>query len=119
MSPGFPQPKEQPRKPALVEPDKHLKLVKQEYPGLCASCKNAEDCTFPRNMDRPIIHCDEFEGIDPRPSHISSDKVVSLGVKRDASELRGLCRHCAIRDTCTYPKNEGGVWYCDEYMEET
>ncbi len=30
-------------------------------------------------------------------------------------ELKGLCANCEIRDTCTFPKAEGGIWHCEEY----
>jgi glutamate dehydrogenase (NAD(P)+) len=30
-------------------------------------------------------------------------------------ELKGLCRHCALRETCDLPKPAGGVWRCENY----
>jgi NADH-quinone oxidoreductase subunit E len=30
-------------------------------------------------------------------------------------KYKGLCLNCANRETCTFPKPEGGVWHCDEY----
>ncbi len=33
-------------------------------------------------------------------------------------EFKGLCVNCANRHTCLLPKNEGGVWHCEEYVEE-
>jgi hypothetical protein len=29
-------------------------------------------------------------------------------------EVKGLCRQCARRLTCSYPKPPEGVWQCDE-----
>jgi hypothetical protein len=29
---------------------------------------------------------------------------------------RGLCINCDVRNTCTFPKPEGGVWFCEEYQ---
>lgn len=29
---------------------------------------------------------------------------------------RGLCVNCDVRETCTLPRPEGGVWYCEEYQ---
>jgi hypothetical protein len=29
---------------------------------------------------------------------------------------RGLCLNCDVRNTCTFPKPEGGVWFCEEYQ---
>ena len=36
-------------------------------------------------------------------------------VEKDKSELMGLCRNCANRRICIYPKPPGGVWHCEEY----
>jgi hypothetical protein len=29
---------------------------------------------------------------------------------------RGLCVNCDVRETCTFSKPEGGVWFCEEYQ---
>ncbi len=34
------------------------------------------------------------------------------------SQCKGLCTNCANRHTCLLPQSEGGVWHCEEYMEE-
>ena len=31
-----------------------------------------------------------------------------------AGDAKGLCRQCARRLTCSYPKPPEGVWQCDE-----
>jgi hypothetical protein len=33
-------------------------------------------------------------------------------------DFKGLCVNCANRHTCLLPKAEGGVWHCEEYLEE-
>ena len=30
-------------------------------------------------------------------------------------QYKGLCSTCEIRETCSFPKPEWGVWQCDEY----
>jgi hypothetical protein len=30
-----------------------------------------------------------------------------------------LCINCANRFDCLLPKSEGGVWHCEEYIEES
>jgi len=30
-------------------------------------------------------------------------------------ELKGLCKHCVLRETCALPKPAGGVWHCKDY----
>jgi hypothetical protein len=40
-----------------------------------------------------------------------------LSAERDCSSTeRGLCMNCDVRDTCTFTKPEGGVWFCEEYQ---
>jgi hypothetical protein len=26
-----------------------------------------------------------------------------------------LCLNCEVRESCKFPKAEGGVWHCEEY----
>jgi len=44
---------------------------------------------------------------------VSSEK--SAG---DAGKCKGLCANCANRGSCLLPRSEGGVWHCEEYVEE-
>jgi hypothetical protein len=50
---------------------------------------------------------------------LTSDHASSRGRARDAGEYKGLCVNCANRETCLLPKSEGGVWHCEEYVEES
>ena len=88
--------------------------------GLCRDCVNAEACTFPRDPSQPVRSCDEFT-----PTTLARDRhapfVMAMPVypiirerAPDPEELRGLCRQCANRITCTFPKPPEGVWQCDE-----
>lgn len=45
-----------------------------------------------------------------------SDSRELLAVLDPPSIHRGLCINCDVRDTCTFPKPEGGVWFCEEYQ---
>ncbi len=92
--------------------------IKTRYRGLCVTCEKAPTCTFPRDPDRPVFQCDEFEG------RLNYSKVVvpAARSKKDSTtkgkvseKFKGLCKICEKRDTCTYPKPEGGVWHCEEY----
>jgi hypothetical protein len=40
------------------------------------------------------------------------------GYESGEESFRGLCVNCAHRCECLLPKAEGGVWHCEEYMEE-
>ena len=84
--------------------------------GLCATCRNAPTCTFPRRADRPVRECLEFDGelraAEPRAT------VAPLRAQR-AQERQtepGLCGWCDLRDACTFPRSPGGVWFCEEYQ---
>ena len=90
------------------------------YRGLCASCENAPSCTFTRDPGRPVLQCEEFDGGVSSPPKTAGRDVASVPrphatEDKDSAELRGLCVDCEERQTCTYPKPEGGVWHCEEY----
>jgi hypothetical protein len=86
------------------------------YRGLCSTCKNAPECTYPRDPERPVMQCEEFEGV-LKISEKPSRTTITFLEERDpkADEVLGLCKMCQRRATCTFPKHEGGVWHCEEY----
>jgi len=45
-----------------------------ERRGLCLSCKNSADCTYPMSPDRPVNQCDEFVLDRPAPPGTSGAK---------------------------------------------
>jgi hypothetical protein len=64
-------------------------------------------------VDRHSIEPQSDDGDQPR-----SERTNSSRPKRSGGEHKGLCMNCANRETCLYPKPEGGVWHCEEYMED-
>lgn len=81
--------------------------------GLCSTCKRMNECTYPKN--KPIIECDEFEGIEfASIETVKEEKEKSKFNYADPS-YKGLCKTCSIREDCTFPKPESGVWHCEEY----
>ena len=100
------------------------KLEENNNKGICANCKNLQFCTYPKNQTRPIMQCEEFVGIEPERKQ--GKKVVSLrfyqaktrSKGKELSKYKGLCRYCKNREFCTLPRPEGGVWICDEYIDE-
>jgi hypothetical protein len=90
--------------------------------GLCSACRNDQFCIYPRN-GLPILECGEFElcvgpaaaeaGKAASPSGNGSGR--SLLFENDPANQLGLCANCEDRETCIYPKPEGGVWRCEEY----
>jgi hypothetical protein len=86
--------------------------------GLCATCTEAPHCAYVKNASRPILFCEMFNEGEPKEQieteqPLSSPRSPEEG--RPVSQLKGLCANCDHRDTCTYPKPEGGVWHCEEY----
>lgn len=67
------------------------------------------------------MQCEEFEGILYAPEGISRAHTPFIGgeapetYEEEPTQLKGLCKLCEKRATCTYPKPEGGVWHCAEY----
>ncbi len=93
-----------------------------QHHGLCMSCKGDPACTYVRDPNRPVLQCEEFEGYGSSPS-IRTLARRSLGPDHSADpsplgnpgRVHGLCSICEERETCTFPKPEGGVWHCEEY----
>jgi len=91
--------------------------------GLCSCCKSARSCTYGNGFTRPVLQCEEFEGI--LPSTIAAvdqgDRAQEglskkpLSIEGELTRFQGLCNLCENRATCTFPKLEGGVWHCEEY----
>ena len=93
-----------------------------EYRSLCCNCRNASDCTFQKNRQKPSFYCEEFE-IDIYPSAATAvGKATPLPIAqadaedKDSGKFIGLCSNCDNRRTCTFPKPEDGVWHCEEYQ---
>jgi hypothetical protein len=96
-------------------------LTTATYRGLCSTCKHSSGCTYPRDPNRPVVQCEEFEGILKASEEVSRKYTKFIGVEEpkayneEPTQLKGLCKLCEKRATCTYPKPEGGVWHCVEY----
>ena len=39
----------------------------------------------------------------------------AVGPREPSIQSRGLCATCLYRDSCDFPKPDGGVWQCEEY----
>ena len=91
-----------------------------KYLGLCSTCKNTSSCTLPRDPDKPVFYCEEFE-IERTSLTIPPEKeqplVTCTAAKdKDSTKFTGLCGDCENRQTCAFPKPEGGIWHCEEYL---
>lgn len=98
-------------------PDRFSTSSGGDRQGICLSCNNVSGCTFRRDRDRPVLFCEEF---DCSTLNVSSVNSLALNERIGESEgqffcVEGLCTNCDVKDTCMFPKPEGGVWYCEEY----
>ena len=101
--------------------EKKIMSEDQVFSGLCISCQNAPECTFPRDPSRPVGQCDEFRGENLPPEGISLEgrslmRTGLIQAEKDPSPWIGLCKNCENREFCRFPKPEGGVWRCEEYL---
>lgn len=112
---------------ATIDPQTYLPKKSKEkiwidpkkYSGLCVCCSSSSVCTYSRDPGRPVLQCEEFEGISmsrvrketTSGNHLSGSSLHPQGSGYSA----GLCTNCENLNTCTYPKPEGGLWHCEEY----
>ncbi len=59
-----------------------------------------------------------FRARDNGKDRFHTDRTSRVRQRKDGEEFKGLCVNCANRHTCLCPKPEGGVWHCEEYVEE-
>ena len=93
------------------------------YYGICITCNNAPYCRLSRDPDHPVWFCEMFNDYDPpanpslqdkRPDKHTTDEIIK-SIEKNDPKYKGLCSNCARRDTCKFPKPDGGVWHCSEY----
>ena len=94
-----------------------------EYPSLCTTCGSRDTCTYPKSPGRPVLQCEEFSGVaasSPRALYEEvfdpAPVVLPRGRYPRSEEALGLCSNCENRAGCTFPKPQGGVWHCEEYV---
>ena len=93
--------------------------------GLCALCSNRETCVFPRSQ-AVLLNCDELDYPDGetclRTPRAKRKTIRAAAPERKADsasgpgDFLGLCSTCEIREKCVFPKPEGGVWHCEEFV---
>ncbi len=88
--------------------------------GLCQTCRNCAECTFPRISERPVWQCEEFAGVESNLERHSFEGTLpgrtGLITEEESGAWSGLCKTCDNRKICSFPKLEGGVWHCEEYV---
>jgi hypothetical protein len=85
--------------------------------GLCVTCKNAPTCVFPRDPQRLLLECEEFDGLTMEPQKTAGPESgwTVLGKDQLLDKRLGLCANCEERGTCVFPKPERAVLQCEEY----
>ncbi len=93
------------------------------FTGLCRTCSHSPTCTFPRCEQHPVMFCEEFVGVARATTTVAMTERPPLAAQdqricetEHSSEYRGLCRTCEHREGCTFPRAEGGVWQCEEFV---
>jgi hypothetical protein len=87
-----------------------------EYNDLCTTCNNAPKCLSRKNHIRPVYFCENYDDFIPQKPAEKKIRTMSKNVTKDeVNTFKGLCVNCRHRNTCAFPKPEGGVWHCEEY----
>ncbi len=97
---------------AILEKSPGLKKTGRESKGLCSTCIHCSDCAFCSDSTAPIFQCEEFESKSAAIKTVIKNPVT---VDITDENLKGLCRNCENRKTCTFKKPESGIWHCEEY----
>ena len=86
--------------------------------GVCSACKYDPACIYEAGSNSVILQCEQFEMAPPVPvaRPTSAQPRALAGNGTDTNGYAGLCSNCENRETCVYPKPEGGVWRCEEYV---
>ena len=80
---------------------------------VCTTCVHAKTCMYYAQSRYPVLFCEEFSGGATAVGAVPKSRTEKTGV--NTSKARGLCANCELRDECTFPDKETGVWYCEEY----
>ncbi len=97
------------------------RIIETGTRGLCSTCNNSATCALRLRRGFDALYCEMFDDyVPPMTEVIDEVKLGSLQTgagseKTVSTPLKGLCVNCKNRETCGYPKAEGGVWHCEEY----
>lgn len=99
-------------------PPKEIPPVETTFNGLCVNCIKLNECSYYRRNSKPVIFCEEYECAQEAFNQAIASPQNDSEVEESmiAGRVKGLCINCERRDTCSFPKPEGGVWHCEEYL---
>ncbi len=99
-----------------LTPSQQVAAASPETRSICITCNLAPNCIhLIENPSLMIWDCENFDNyVEPTAPTYAASPDVEAGFE-DYGGRAGLCVNCAERQTCSYPRPEGGVWHCAEY----
>jgi len=86
------------------------------YQGICPSCENFPLCSFIHGARTPVTFCEEFSvNGTPKMANTSEKQGVVIEGRASLERYNGLCTTCENFNGCIFPKDEAGIWHCEEY----
>ena len=92
-----------------------IKAENKTAEGLCVNCGSQDECGLSRPDNGPVEFCEEHWTMGLKTDINETNKSMTEGKPPIPNQAAGLCLNCLNRLDCRLPKNEGGVWYCEEY----
>ncbi len=89
--------------------------ARSEAESLCATCRVATHCAYPRPPGEPVRYCDDFEPFPFGATSHERRRTIQMALPTEAAEQPGLCATCERQGDCRLPRPLGGVWHCEEY----
>jgi hypothetical protein len=92
-----------------------METALEEAVGICSTCNSLPDCRHRLVNHGPIWFCEQFDDytapkpMDPHPTQFAVQTNERAG-------YLGLCSNCENLPQCSYPKLDGGIWHCEEYL---
>ena len=87
-----------------------------ELKGICGVCALVDSCERATDLKAPLMTCEKLEPDPGLVSEMVNSFLESTIPHSGSGSNLGLCSNCDHRVDCTFPKNEGGVWHCEEYV---
>ena len=84
--------------------------------GVCAACTHGGECVMEEEADSMILQCEQFEMAFPEAVSPPARPYVRTRDEYESNGYAGICSTCAHRATCTYPRPEGAIWRCEDYV---
>ncbi len=101
---------------AKVRKKKIIIAERIEYEGICPSCENLPLCSFTRSSRIPVTFCEEFAiGGTTKIKKNEEKQKDEVEEKAHSERFKGLCAMCDNASDCSFPKDEAGIWHCEEY----